>query len=83
MDPIETLTRFYDCHSKTFEILVTHGKQVADKAIKAAEKVAHLDLNLDFIQNSAKPVDHIIQTLMPYGQDKVDRFQKWVALFGA
>ena len=181
MDPIETLTRFYDRHSKTFEILVTHGKQVADKAIKAAEKVAHLDPNLDFIHNAAmlhdigilhtespglgchgkypyichgflgrelldriglpeygliserhvgvgissddirtftlplperdmvpvsieeqiicyadkffskngnghkqngeKPVEHIIKTLMPYGQDKVARFQKWVEMF--
>jgi len=183
MDPIETLTRFFDRHSKTFEILVAHGKQVADKAIKAAEKVSHLQPDLDFINNAAmlhdigilhtdspgfgchgkysyichgflgremlessglpeygpicerhigvgislddirnfnlplperdmvpvsieeqiicyadkffskngngqlqngtKPVDHIIQTLMPYGQDKVDRFQKWVAVFGA
>jgi uncharacterized protein len=181
MDPIETLTRFYDRHSKTFEILVAHGKQVADKAIKAAEKVSHLRPDLDFIniaamlhdigilhtdspgfgchgkypyichgflgremlessglpeygpicerhigvgislddirnfnlplperdmlpvsieeqiicyadkffskngdrqkQKGAKPVEHIIKTLMPYGQDKVDRFQKWVEMF--
>jgi uncharacterized protein len=181
MDPIETLTRFYERHSKTFEILVAHGKQVADKAIKAAEKVSHLRPDLDFIniaamlhdigilhtdspgfgchgkypyichgflgremlessglpeygpicerhigvgislddirnfnlplperdmlpvsieeqiicyadkffskngdrqkQKGAKPVEHIIKTLMPYGQDKVDRFQKWVEMF--
>jgi hypothetical protein len=35
------------------------------------------------MRNGEKPVEHIIQTLMPYGQEKVDRFQKWVELFGA
>ncbi len=53
MDPIETLTRFYDQHSKAFEILVEHGRQVAQKALGAAEKVAHLDPNLDIIHNAA------------------------------
>jgi hypothetical protein len=32
-------------------------------------------------QNGAKSVEHIIKALMPYGQDKVDRFQKWVEMF--
>jgi uncharacterized protein len=183
MDPLDIIAKFYDRRSNAFEILVEHGRQVAQKALSAAEKVAHLDPDLDFIHNAAmlhdigilhtnspgfdchgkypyichgflgrelldsiglpeygliserhigvgisrddirnftlplperdmvpdsveeqiicyadkffsknshghmrngeKPVEHIIQTLMPYGQEKVDRFQKWVELFGA
>ena len=183
MNPIDILARFYDRRSKAFEILVDHGQQVAHKAGRAAEKVAHLKPDLDFIynaamlhdigilhtdspgfdchgkypyichgflgrelldsvglpeygliserhvgagissddirnfnlplpqrdmlpvsieeqiicyadkffskngnghiQNGAKPVEHIIQTLMPHGRDKVDRFQEWVEMFGA
>jgi uncharacterized protein len=53
MDPLDILVKFYDRHSKPFEILVAHGKQVADKAIKSAEKVSHLRPDLDFINNAA------------------------------
>jgi len=181
MAPLEILAKFYDRHSKTFEILVDHGRRVGQKALAAAAKVAHLNPDLDFIHNAAllhdigimhtdspgfgchgkhpyichgflgrelldsiglpqygliserhvgvgissddirdftlplperdmvpvsieeqiicyadkffskngngqkqngeKPVEHIIQTLMPYGQNKVDRFQKWVEMF--
>lgn len=183
MDPLDILAKFYDRRSKTFEILVGHGQQVAQKALVAAEKVAHLEPDVDFIYNAAmlhdigildtaspglgcqgkypylchgylgrelldsidlpeyglicerhvgvgissedirkfdlplpqrdmvpltieeqiicyadkffskngngqkqngeKPVKHIIQNLMPYGLEKVDRFQKWVEMFGA
>ena len=34
-------------------------------------------------RNGEKPVEQILQNLMRYGPDKVDRFQKWVALFNA
>ena len=181
MAPLEILAKFYDRHSKTFEILVDHGRRVGQKALAAAAKVAHLNPDLDFIHNAAllhdigimhtaspgfgchgkhpyichgflgrelldsiglpqygliserhvgvgissddirnftlplpqrdmvpvsieeqiicyadkffskngngqkkngeKPVEHIIQTLVPYGQNKVDRFQKWVEMF--
>jgi uncharacterized protein len=181
MDPLDIIAKFYDRRSKAFEILVEHGRQVAQKALVAAEKVSHLEPDLDFIhnaamlhdigilhtespgfgchgkypyichgflgrelldsiglpeygliserhigvgiscadirnsrlplperdmlpvsieeqiicyadkffskngnghkQNGAKSVEHIIKALMPYGQDKVDRFQKWVEMF--
>jgi uncharacterized protein len=32
-------------------------------------------------QNGEKPVEQIIQNLMRYGPEKVDRFQKWVEVF--
>lgn len=181
MAPLEIIAKFYDRRSKTFEILVDHGRRVGQKALAAAAKVAHLNPDLDFIKNAAllhdigimhtaspgfgchgkhpyichgflgremldsiglpqygliserhvgvgissgdirsftlplperdmvpvsieeqlicyadkffskngngqkqnveKPVQQIIQTLMPYGPDKVDRFQKWVEMF--
>ena len=181
MAPLEILAKFYDRRSKTFGILVDHGRQVGQKALAAAAKVAHLNPDLDFIHNAAllhdigimhtaspgfgchgnhpyichgflgrelldsiglpqygliserhvgvgissndirsftlplperdmvpvsieeqiicyadkffskngngqkqngeKPVEHIIQSIVPYGRDKVDRFQKWVEMF--
>jgi len=53
MDPIDILAKFYDPRSKTFEILVQHGQQVAQKALSAAGKVAHLQPDLDFIRKAA------------------------------
>lgn len=53
MDPIDILAKFYDRDSKTFEILVDHGQQVAHKALRAAEKVAHLQPDLEFLNNAA------------------------------
>ena len=32
-------------------------------------------------ENGEKPVEQIIQSLKLYGQDKVDRFQKWAGMF--
>ena len=53
MNPIDFLERYYDRHSKAFDILVAHGNQVAHKALKAAEKVGHLGPDLDFIEKAA------------------------------
>ena len=53
MDPIDILTRYYGRHSKTFEILVIHGRQVAQKAATAAAMAAHLEPDLNFIQQAA------------------------------
>jgi len=53
MNPIDILEIYYDRHSKAFEILVAHGNQVAQKALKAAAKVSHLEPDLDFIEKAA------------------------------
>jgi uncharacterized protein len=183
MNSIDILAKFYDRRSKAFEILVEHGQQVAHRALSAAEKVAHLRPDLDFIQKAAmlhdigilhtdspgfdchgqhpyichgflgrwllddiglpeyglvcerhvgvgisradiksfnlplperdmlpvsieeqlicyadkffskngkgqkqngeKSIEHIVQSLQPYGQDKVERFQRWLEMFEA
>ena len=53
MNPTDILAEYYDRRSKTFQILVTHGEQVARKATKAAEQIAHLKPDLDFIFKAA------------------------------
>jgi len=61
MNPIEILAEYYDRRSKTFEILVAHGELVAQKAAKAAERIVHLQPDLDFIRNAAMLHDIGIQ----------------------
>ena len=53
MNPIDILAEYYDRQSKAFKILVTHGEQVARKALEAAKRVAHLKPDLEFIENAA------------------------------
>ena len=66
MDAIEILERYYDPNSKTFQILVEHGRQVAGKARVAAQKVAALKPDLDFIDAAAMLHDiGIFQTDTP------------------
>jgi uncharacterized protein len=53
MDPLELLAEIYDTRSKAFKILVAHGKQVANKALAAAERVSGLKPDLEFINTAA------------------------------
>jgi len=53
MNPLEIITEFYDPGSESFQILVKHGQQVANKAINVAKSVPHLKPNLNFINEAA------------------------------
>lgn len=53
MNPINIIDKYYTPGSKAHKIMVTHGKCVADKALKTAIKVAHLNPDLTFIQEAA------------------------------
>ena len=53
MNPIKLLKEYYEPQSKTFKILVEHGKQVANKALAAAKRVPELKPDLDFIKTAA------------------------------
>jgi uncharacterized protein len=53
MNPLDIITEFYDLGSKSYRILVKHGRQVADKAVEAAMNVSHLEPNLNFIKEAA------------------------------
>ncbi len=66
MNAIELLERYYDSNSKAFQILVEHGRQVADKARAAALRVPGLKPDLDFIDAAAMLHDiGIFQTATP------------------
>jgi uncharacterized protein len=66
MNPLDILAQFYDRRSKAFAILVEHGRQVAQKALRAAAKVVHLRPNLDFLKNAAMLHDiGILHTASP------------------
>lgn len=53
MNSIDLLAQYYDPQSRTFNILVEHGKQVAQKALAAARKVPELKPDLEFINTAA------------------------------
>jgi uncharacterized protein len=53
MDPLELLAEFYDTRTKAFQILVEHGRQVANKALAAARSVSELNPDLELIETAA------------------------------
>jgi uncharacterized protein len=53
MKPLELLAEYYDSNSKAFKILVEHGKQVARKALAAAQRVPEFKPDLEFINTAA------------------------------
>ena len=53
MDPIEIIGRYYTPGSKLFDIMVNHGRQVAKKALDAADKVPDLNPDRNFIKEAA------------------------------
>ncbi len=53
IDPVKILTRYYNTGSKTYNILLEHGRLVANKALEAATKVSNLRPDLDFIFEAA------------------------------
>jgi uncharacterized protein len=66
MNPIDILAEYCGRGSKSFEILVDHGRQVARKALDAAVRVADLEPDLDFIEKAAMLHDiGILRTASP------------------
>jgi len=53
MNPIEIIAEFYEFGSRTYDILVQHGEQVANKAVDAAHNVPHLKPDFKFIKEAA------------------------------
>lgn len=53
MDPIAIIREFYAPGSGAFDMLVKHGSQVAEKALAAAERVAHSNPDMAFIEEAA------------------------------
>ena len=66
LDPISILTEYYNPGSLAYCLLIVHGKQVGDFALAAAERVSHLNPDLDFIRKAAMLHDiGIFQTRAP------------------
>jgi uncharacterized protein len=53
MNPIDLVSRFYAPGSRSFQILMEHGRLVAGKALAVAARVAHLHPDLKFIDSAA------------------------------
>jgi uncharacterized protein len=53
MSPYDVIGKYYSPGSGLYDILVRHSERVAEKALKAAEKVAHLNPDRGFIQEAA------------------------------
>jgi len=53
MNPPDIIAEFYRPGTKTYNVLMQHGKQVADKAVNAASKVPHLNPDLNFIREAS------------------------------
>lgn len=53
MNPIDIIKEYYKPGSKSYEILVLHGEDVARKAAAAARNVRHLNPDLEFIEEAA------------------------------
>ena len=53
MNPVDIIAEYYDPSSKAFEILVRHGKQVAQKALTCAQKVSALQPEMNFPEKAA------------------------------
>ena len=53
MNPVDIVSQFYASDSRSYYILIEHGRLVAGKALAAAARVAHLHPDLDFIQSAA------------------------------
>lgn len=53
MDPIKIIEKYYKPDSKAFDFLVRHGRGVARKALKVAEKLSHLNPDLKFIEEAS------------------------------
>lgn len=53
MDPFAILEKYYYTNTKTYHYLITHSKMVAEKALKVADKVSHLNPDREFIEQAA------------------------------
>ena len=53
MNPLDIIAEYYDPNSKAFDILIRHGRQVAQKALVIAENVSSLKPDQGFIENAA------------------------------
>jgi uncharacterized protein len=54
MNPVDIVSRFYTPDSRSYQILMEHGRLVAGKALAVAARVAYLHPDLEFIESAAR-----------------------------
>jgi len=65
-DPITIIAQYYDPSGKAFQVLVTHGRLVAQKALEAARAVEHLRPDRGLIERAAMLHDiGMLRTYVP------------------
>ncbi len=52
-DIIKLIEKYYDPKSRVYEILVVHSTMVTNKAMELAERVAHLQPDVQFVREAA------------------------------
>jgi uncharacterized protein len=67
VNSVEILKKYYDPDGQTLKILLDHGRAVARKALAAAQSVAHLNPNPQFIEEAA--MLHDIGIFMTYAPE--------------
>ncbi|MEW6067341.1 MAG: HD domain-containing protein [Nitrospirota bacterium] len=53
MYPLKVMCRYYDTDSTAYYFLVHHSRMVAEKALKIAERVKHLNPDIKFIEEAS------------------------------
>ena len=53
MNPYQIIEKYYDKHSKLYEILIIHSEQVRDKALEVVDKHPELHADRKFIAQAA------------------------------
>jgi len=53
INPLQIIQRFYATDSPTFAYLVEHSRCVTEKALEVAQRLAHLQPDLQFIEEAA------------------------------
>ena len=53
MNPIEIINQYYERDSRAYKILITHGRQVAKRALEIAGRLAHLEPDRVFLEQAA------------------------------
>ena len=54
MNLAEVIEQYYQKNTKAYDILISHGELVADKALAIARRVGHLNPDVQFIEEASR-----------------------------
>ena len=67
MEPLKIIEKYYDIQSEAYHILVTHSRNITDKALSIAKAHPGMNLDLTFIEEAA--MLHDIGMILCYAPD--------------